>query len=169
MTKVAFGFAACAAFAASASIVATSARNAPRELAGLKSVWVSVSSDAIAGLDAALLKHEVEAHLQKAGLQAERERGPRTLFLRITYGKSQECPGAMFIRVSLSLSEQVRLPRNTKLTDVRAATWEETELAIVPSTEAAAQAENRALQLVDAFADTVTYSTSAFAKPTGEK
>jgi hypothetical protein len=143
----------------------TSARNARPELAGLKSVWVLVSSDNIVGLDDAPLKSEVEAHLRKAGLQAEQERGSRTLFLRITYGNSQECPEAVFLRVSASLSERVRLPRNMKVADVRAATWEETELAVVAASDVASEAQHRVLRLVDSFADSVVYSTSVYAKP----
>jgi hypothetical protein len=88
----------------------------------------------------------------------------RTLFLRITYTTTHECPGTMFLKVSASLSEQVRLPRNARLSDVRAVTWEETELAVVRSAEAAAEARRRALKLVESFADTVAYSTSVYTK-----
>ena len=162
MTRVALGLTALALLVA--PLLANSARNAPPQLAGLKSIWVLVTSENISGLDDAQLKRDVEAHLRKAGLQPQQEGGSPTLFLGITYSKSAECPGAVFLKVSLSLSERVRLARNRKLTDFRAATWEQTEVTIVGEADAAAEAQNRALQLVDYFADSVVYTTSVYAK-----
>ena len=155
-------------FFASASLaVATSARNAPPELAGLKTVWVSVSADNISGLDSKELAGLVKENLRRGGIQTEQKPGSRTLFVRITYKESKECPGSMYLRVSVALSERVRLARNPKLANVDATTWEETDLFMVRREAAAADASARALALVDYLTNTVAYATSVYAKPTG--
>ena len=152
-----------------ASAEASSARNAPPELAGLTSVWVSVSADKIPGLDSADLTRKVEEHLQSRGLKTEAARRSRTLFVRITYNEPQECRDVLYLRVAVSLSEQVRLARSPKLADVRATTWESSDVSSVPKGEAAAKAVTRTLSLVDSFAETVAYSTSVYAKRSTER
>jgi hypothetical protein len=149
-------------------VVSSSARNAPPELAGLKSVWVMVSADRTLNVDAAVLTQEVQARLHKGGLHAENAPGPRTLFVRITSTESGECPGRIYLRVAMSLSEEVRLSRNPSLAGVTARTWEDTDVAVVSAPEAAREASERVLRLAESFADTVEYTTKVHA-PSGAK
>ena len=124
-----------------APIDATSARNAPPELAGLRGAFVDVNADRIPGLDLASLARQIEEHFRSRGLKAKTDRSSETL----------------------SFSEPVRPARNPRLFDFHATTWQETELSSVPKDGAAEEAIEKVLRLVDGFADTVVSSTSVYA------
>jgi hypothetical protein len=149
-------------------VAATSGRNVYFELAGLKSVSVSVDTAGLNGLNRDEVLSQVRDHLAKANIATTAEdSGAPFLLIRVERNMlPSPCPGVSSVAVSMSLREPITILRIRKLKEALGTTWSNTGFVnLLPDSEAGDYTKREILSMVDGFASDVLYATETVRKP----